>query len=239
MLEVVTRSQGRERGLLHYFTGKPCMHGHAEKRFVKNGACMGCNRRDAAERFKSDPETYKEDVYKSRAKHADKVRERRLAKYSSDREQILAKNKKWRDENKERFKASSLKRFLSDPERYLKVRRDWYQRNAEERRKYALEYQKNNPEMIRAHQHKRRARKLAAEGMFTAEDVKSLFAAQGGKCAYCFVKFGKKYHVDHIVPLARGGSNWPENLQLCCGPCNISKGAKDPLDFARYIGRLI
>jgi 5-methylcytosine-specific restriction endonuclease McrA len=224
---------------MHYFTGKPCVNGHVEKRFVQSGACMGCNRNQAAKRFKADPEKYKADVAKSRAKHADKIRERRQAKYLTDPEYFLKNGRKWRTDKKEQYEAGRLKRFLSDPERHLKVRRDWYQRNAEERRKYALEYQKNNPDTIRANQHKRRARKLAAEGMFTAEDVKSLFAAQGGKCSYCFVKLGKKYHVDHIMPLARGGSNWPENLQICCGPCNISKGAKDPHDFARYIGRLI
>ena len=32
--------------------------------------------------------------------------------------------------------------------------------------------------------------------------------------------------IDHINPRARGGSNKPENLALCCGPCNSKKGAR-------------
>lgn len=46
-------------------------------------------------------------------------------------------------------------------------------------------------------------------------------------------------HVDHIKALARGGSNWPSNLQLTCGPCNNRKRAIDPIEFARRNGRLI
>lgn len=33
-------------------------------------------------------------------------------------------------------------------------------------------------------------------------------------------------HVDHIVPVARGGANDPSNYQALCARCNKSKGAK-------------
>ena len=35
-------------------------------------------------------------------------------------------------------------------------------------------------------------------------------------------------HVDHIMPLARGGPNTLDNLQLLCARCNLAKGAKVP-----------
>lgn len=31
--------------------------------------------------------------------------------------------------------------------------------------------------------------------------------------------------VDHVIPLAHGGTNDLANLVLCCGPCNVAKGA--------------
>ncbi|MFI8830536.1 HNH endonuclease [Streptomyces afghaniensis] len=39
-------------------------------------------------------------------------------------------------------------------------------------------------------------------------------------------------HVDHLVPLARGGAHSLSNLVPACQRCNTSKGAKDPYDFA-------
>ena len=40
-------------------------------------------------------------------------------------------------------------------------------------------------------------------------------------CAFCGCELtDKTATVDHIVPLARGGSNWLDNLQLACKKCN-------------------
>lgn len=39
-------------------------------------------------------------------------------------------------------------------------------------------------------------------------------------CSYCG---GKAKHVDHIVPLSRGGSNEEDNLVASCQPCNNKK----------------
>ena len=33
-------------------------------------------------------------------------------------------------------------------------------------------------------------------------------------------------HMDHVVPLARGGANAWDNFQTLCAPCNLRKGAR-------------
>lgn len=43
------------------------------------------------------------------------------------------------------------------------------------------------------------------------------------QCAHCGIAEGLQ--VDHIVPVARGGTNEIENLQMLCGLCNRRKGA--------------
>src|SRR3546814_17562676 len=68
-------------------------------------------------------------------------------------------------------------------------------------------------------------------GEFTAEDIDAMLAAQKKKCWYCGTKL-TAYHVDHRIPLARGGSNGPENLVIACPACNLSKGAKMPWETA-------
>lgn len=69
------------------------------------------------------------------------------------------------------------------------------------------------------------ARKYGTQGTYTPEDIQQIFAQQEGKCAYC-QKPLVAYHIDHIVPLSRGGTNWPDNLALACQSCNCSKKDK-------------
>ena len=96
----------------------------------------------------------------------------------------------------------------------------------------------NNIEKALGYGHKRRALKAGAEGSHTPADIKRIRKAQGNKCVYCKTSLDDGYHVDHIESLAGGGSNGPENLQLLCPTCNMSKGAADPVEFAQRIGLL-
>jgi 5-methylcytosine-specific restriction endonuclease McrA len=68
-----------------------------------------------------------------------------------------------------------------------------------------------------------RARLLEAEGTHTAEDIRHIYEEQEGRCAYCGITLYDDYAVDHVVPLSRGGTNWPDNLAVACMFCNQSK----------------
>lgn len=92
------------------------------------------------------------------------------------------------------------------------------------------DWRKRHPERDKANIHRRIARKHAADGNYTADDVRSLYELQEGRCVYCgmriFMDIAKDVHVDHVLPLSRGGSNSPDNLALTCSSCNHSKGAR-------------
>lgn len=47
-MEIVTQDQAHARGLVRYFTGKPCRKGHISERYVLNGACIACIHRKRA-----------------------------------------------------------------------------------------------------------------------------------------------------------------------------------------------
>lgn len=52
--------------------------------------------------------------------------------------------------------------------------------------------------------------------------IRKLFAIQGNICMYCDCDLAElEYHIDHIVPLAVGGSNNISNLCIACKRCNL------------------
>ena len=53
-----------------------------------------------------------------------------------------------------------------------------------------------------------------------------LFESQNGCCVGCSCAIDDSAHLDHIVPISRGGINTDDNVQLLCPTCNLSKGAK-------------
>lgn len=81
-----------------------------------------------------------------------------------------------------------------------------------------------------------RARKKRAPGTHTASDIKNLLIRQDYRCTYCDADLHRvKRHIDHIIPLAKGGGNGPDNLQALCKTCNVRKQATDPEEFAARI----
>lgn len=58
-----------------------------------------------------------------------------------------------------------------------------------------------------------------------ADNRQALYGQQGGSCAGCREHFKPQHlEVDHIIAVAKGGTDHPDNLQLLCGHCNRVKG---------------
>lgn len=52
-----------------------------------------------------------------------------------------------------------------------------------------------------------------------------IYERDRGLCRYCGTADGP-FHVDHVVPVIKGGSDDVSNLALACQGCNLSKGSK-------------
>jgi hypothetical protein len=53
-------------------------------------------------------------------------------------------------------------------------------------------------------------------------------------CVYCTNSLAEdNFVLDHVVPVAKGGTNRKQNLVAACEPCNRRRGESDPIDVLR------
>lgn len=225
--QITTIEQARRRGLATYFTGGKCPHGHEAPISIKKGRCVVCLKEGRAMWAARNPHKVKaykaSDYWKRRSVHLDRAKAYHLA-------------------NPENAKRRSKDHYLRNKEAYSSASKQRYRLNPLAFKERIDAWRRANPDRVRVYRHARRARMQNAGGAFTAEDVARIRSAQRHRCAYCREKLSMEkgqQHADHIVPLVKGGSNLPANIQVLCPTCNCRKGASDPNDFARSIGRLI
>jgi len=60
-----------------------------------------------------------------------------------------------------------------------------------------------------------------------------------GQCWYCLKVFPPdELTMDHLIPLARGGSSTKDNLVPSCKDCNTKKQSMMPIEWEEYKNRL-
>ena len=112
-------------------------------------------------------------------------------------------------------------------------KRKWYESNKESVKQAVKRWREANRDKYRATNRNRRALNRAAEGFHTSRDVAEIRRTHDDSCAFCKVPLHGGGEIDHIVALAKGGNNWPSNLQLLCKSCNARKGTKNQAEFMR------
>lgn len=126
-----------------------------------------------------------------------------------------ARSRKYQHEHRDELLEKGRQRRL--------VKRDQYNMNKREKyRTYADAEQRKAT--FAAH----RTRKAKAPGKHTKVHIRRQLQLQNRHCFWCSAKIVGTYHVDHIIPLSRGGSNWPANICITCAHCNSSKSDKMP-----------
>lgn len=143
-----------------------------------------------------------------------------------NREAIAARRAANPSKARAQSRGSKQRQHARDPEHVRAMQRRWYARHKDEpalradRRARSRAFYAANREQWVVYRHLRRARKSSAGGFATAEQIRARVAFYGGVCAYCGGPFE---HVDHVIALSRGGSNWPANLRPACARCNLRK----------------
>ena len=139
----------------------------------------------------------------------------------------------------EKVQESQQRSRKANREKKLSAFRKWAKENKEKSRAACREWAKKNPEKIRAIRAKRRALKAKVTvGDLTAIQRVYDIATNGERvrCYLCGAMVPKgERHVDHIVPLSKGGLHTASNLAVACAACNLKKQAKLPEEIGVLI----
>lgn len=185
---------------------------------IKNIECFGKNGVDEFDRLRR----------RSACKDCEKLRH---AKYDG-----RESNRRWRARNPARAKQLNRESYLRRKAHKIPVRRSRASALAAERR-YKVRHRdrilaarrkkrRDHPECFHAEYLRRRGAKVQACGRVKAVEILGLLEQQDYRCAnpFCCADLRLvKRHVDHKIPLSRGGSNDLSNLQWLCALCNVTK----------------
>jgi 5-methylcytosine-specific restriction endonuclease McrA len=216
-MKLISRKEAKTLGLKRYFTGLACQNGHMAERNTKTCACIICGTQKSLARQKANPE------------------------------KAAARKRLWRQNNRERSNAYFRQWRQDNLERSTELKRDWRAKN----RGYGSQWCRDNPDKVAKSVAKRKEKAAArqrewrranrakcqayslnylarlknAPGYFNEADIEAILEKQQYRCAapHCQTDILRSFHIDHIMPLSRGGSNWPDNLQALCKPCNSQK----------------
>lgn len=197
-------------------------------------------RRNAQTRARraKDPEKVKAARAKWRKANAERLREYFRARYASDPERFCNQQRERRARDPEKTKLLDAKYAAARKDKARIYNREWRAKNKESARDRHRRWRSANIEKARTSCRNRRARKRQADGHHSEADAINIRKLQRDRCAYCKTRLHNSGELDHIIPLSKGGTNWPRNLQWLCQPCNSSKHARDPIEFSRANGLL-
>jgi 5-methylcytosine-specific restriction endonuclease McrA len=104
--------------------------------------------------------------------------------------------------------------------------KNWHDKNkarvSYNRRRWKID----NPEKLKRYKLKRNVSEIRDKSEIINNIKKT-------HCYWCGIKLKSDFHLDHVVPLSKGGSHTAYNLVAACSACNLSKGAKMPNDFLK------
>ncbi len=112
-----------------------------------------------------------------------------------------------------------------DPEQIKQYMRDYVAKNRTRHNAASAQWARNNRDKRNELQ---QARRSAYAGHFSRSQWLGIKKAFGFICLRCRKPetLLLKLEPDHVVPVARGGSHHPSNIQPLCRSCNAWKGAK-------------
>lgn len=156
-------------------------------------------------------------------KNKEKLKEYKKIHYENNKEHIINRVKKYREDNILKVQKRKHLYYINNKERIHEAHK---------------EYLKTEKGSLAKKNVNQRRRANLRKGDVKTDDLIKL-VNNTNNCYWCNCKLDKKdYHIDHYIPLSKGGKHTLSNLVVSCPNCNHTKNAKDPYIFAIEKGKL-
>ncbi len=150
-----------------------------------------------------------------RERNAQHLREYKKRWHKENSERIIAKVKLWNEEHPEQTRKTKRRWIEENPEK-----------NKESQRRWLTLYPEKRKDVSRQSGQKRRA--LLKDVFVEDVDPRIVFERDKGTCQICKCPVEDDFHIDHIIPVSKGGEHSYVNVQLAHPSCNLKKHAKMP-----------
>lgn len=159
-----------------------------------------------------------EERSKDRESYNRYIREHRLKNLDRTREQSRKSAAAYRKRNKAKIAAKNKEEIETHRER----KREWRTKNREKCRKQGASYRKKRPDICAASDAQRRGVEAQIKNLSEDEQksIRSLYKfrdilnARHGKIVF---------HIDHIIPVSKGGTHRRDNLRITTADYNLRK----------------
>lgn len=193
---------------------------YIKHRVHKERVCMGCHKsKTIKQNFSSKAKFCRECVSKN--KHIEYLKEICQKKIYTDDIEFITCTKCGKTKGKDSFD------FIKKMKRRATCKECRFPQRRKARKRYIKKHKDEEAFKLkrRVNRSKRRAlKRTVADGTVTAKFLRGLEEITK-KCPMCDKRLNE-YHIDHVIPLSKGGRHTSSNLQLLCPRCNIEKSDK-------------
>jgi len=157
--------------------------------------------------------------------HAAEISASKKIYYLANKARIATNRKTYEMSHIAEIAANKAAYYQSNKAAIAIKKQAYYDSHKEDRGAYDRRYQQAHPDRMADKAALRRGRRRGAY----IEGVSRTFVYErdGGRCHICGKKVPEKgWHLDHIIPLARGGEHSYRNVAVACPRCNLAKGVK-------------
>lgn len=204
----------------------------------KHRKCKLCVKEESKTYNENNKEKITEQRKINYCKNAINAKKSRHKYYNKNKDSILKQKKEYYELNKNEIKEKAKAHYHNNTEKAKNRNKIYREKNRDELLAKKRQYNKTYIAKLSSINSKHKRKSIIKQGNVTTQQLKDLYQ-NTTNCYWCNNKFiDNNIHLDHYVPLSKGGQHTISNLVLSCPACNMQKYNKDPIEFALEKGKL-